>query len=268
VDSKSKAVRRGTSPIWVEGDDETVTVPRKQLGRGDYSDRHDSILQDAKTSAWERWFQQLWDNGLGNSFLGNFFSWLSSAWRLMLLLLLILIAGLLLYLLFRSKTFRVWITRNGRQSWGEDVDQQRAKVSDLPFEIEQPIIGLRAQAERLRNSGDYSKAIIYLYSYLLVELDTAHCIRLERGKTNGAYMRELRCWNDLAHFMRSTIRMFEFVYFGRRQIDRDVFEELWSQVPNIEETLAQIREGKRSEDLHQAPAFPPSSTATSVGVMP
>lgn len=259
-----KAVQRGTSPVWVEYDDESVTVPRNQLERNDYSDRHESIYQNGGTSWWQRFLTNLWGpgSGIGNGGLSDFFSWIASIWRVLFLTLLAILVSTLVYFLLRSETFRLFIARRG-QSVEEDVEQQRAKVSDLPFEIEQPLLGLRAQAERLWNLGDYSKAIVYLYSYLLVELDQANCIRLERGKTNGIYIRELTPWKSLTDYMKPSVRLFELAYFGRREIDRASFEALWSRIATFEETLSKIRAGKLSEDSSVA-IYADSLPATSL----
>ena len=244
---QEKSVRRGTSPVWVEYENDSVTVPPQQLKREDYSDRHDSIFQDSGSS-WGRWLESFFGGGTGNSGLTNFFSWISEIWRILVLILLAILVGTLLFFVFRSDTFQAWISRRSDQFVEEDLEQQRAKVSDLPFEIDQPLLGLRAQAERFRNLGDYSQAMVYLYSYLLVELDHANCIRLERGKTNGVYMRELIPWNALSNYMKPAVGLFELSYFGRREIDRGAFEGLWSRITTVEEMLAQIRAGKISED--------------------
>jgi hypothetical protein len=247
-DTGEKALRRGTSAVWVEYENQKATVPDQQLKRSDYSDRHDSIYKDSGTSWWTRWLEGLRGSGSGNGGLADFFSWVSEVWRFLIYTLLAIILIALLFFLFRSEMFQAFIGRRRVSTVEEDIEQQRVKVSDLPFELEQPLVGLRAQAERLRNFGDYSKAIVYLYSYLLVELDQANCIRLERGKTNGVYIRELASWPALDGYMKPTVRLFELAYFGRREIDRGSFENLWSKITLFEETLAQIRAGKLSED--------------------
>lgn len=263
-----KAVRRGTSTIWAEPESESVTVPKNQLDRGDYSDRHESILTNAGDSAWNRWLSGFWDLGRGNSSLAAFLRWMYEAWRLLILIGLGILIAVLVYYLLRSEAFRTFFRPGSVDRPAEDLEQQRAKVSDLPFEIDQPLMGLRAQAERFRNVGDYSKAIVYLFSYLLVELDHSHCIRLERGKTNGAYMRELLPWSSLLPTLLPTVRLFELAYFGRREIDRDAFEGIWSKLVPFEEMLVQIRSGKRSRDP-ESPLLPTSTAqASEMGVAP
>jgi hypothetical protein len=247
-DTGEKALRRGTSSVWVDYESEKATVPGHQLKRNDYSDRNDSIYKDSRTSWWARWLESFRGTGNGNSGLTDFFSWIAEIWRFLIFTFLAIILIALLFFLFRSEMFQAFLGRRRVSTVEEDLEQQRAKVSDLPFEIEQPLLGLRAQAERFRSLGDYSKAIVYLYSYLLVELDHANCIRLERGKTNGVYIRELAPWNLLAGYMIPTVRLFELAYFGRREIDRGSFESLWSTITSFEGTLAQIRDGKLSED--------------------
>jgi hypothetical protein len=107
---------------------------------------------------------------------------------------------------------------------------------------------LRAQAEKFRAEGDYSKALIYLFSYLLVELDQAHCIRLERGKTNGQYLRELRSWPDLNGSMQPIVQLFEFVYFGRNPLDRNSLDAVWSRLSGLDRAIAEARSSKVHEE--------------------
>ncbi|MEI8210987.1 MAG: DUF4129 domain-containing protein [Planctomycetota bacterium] len=235
--SDRDVVRRGVNPVWVNPDSEDLHFPAKQLQTNDVSDRHDSIAQsNSRKSLWELLFGNSSGNpgSTGNSFWTSFFTAIFNAWVWILLGFLILLLLIVLALVIRAGTFGG--VRRVRKSAGdgEDVLQQRAKISDLPFEMETPIVGLRAQAEYLRSKGEYTKAIIYLFSYLLVELDSSHCIRLERGKTNGGYIRDLRSRPALQGYLRKATHAFERVYFGRHDLDAATFEGLWAQLPSIE----------------------------------
>jgi hypothetical protein len=119
-------------------------------------------------------------------------------------------------------------------------EREKAKLQDLPFEIEQTMFGLLAQAERYRAAGDYSKAIIYLFSHALVELDGARCIRLARGKTNRAYLRELNGQDNLRGFSNQLVLAFEYAFFGKHVLSQEAFERIWQQVPAFDATLKQI----------------------------
>jgi hypothetical protein len=243
-----EAVRKGTNPIWVDRSSHEVKIPRQQLERSDVSDRHDSIRQNSSGSFLDRWFNSSWGTGNSNWGISDFLTWLFDAWRILVAVMIAVLLGLALYLLFRTRVFHAFFQRHKRSEIEEDLEQQRSRISDLPFDIEQPMLGLRAQAESCRAAGDYRKALIYLFSYLLVELDKAHCIRLERGKTNGEYLREVRSWPELSGSMKPIVQLFEFVYFGRNPLDRGTLDTVWAKLPGMEGAIAQIRTAKHREE--------------------
>lgn len=247
--SDDRAVRRGTHPVWVDRETESVRVPPHQLEQQDYSDRHDAIKSESGSSNRFGWWDYLFGSGSGSSFWSSFFDGLMQVWRILLILILLCVVGSAIYYIVRTGKFSYFARRAQQTTLGEDVELQQAKISELPFELEGSMVGLRAQAEKYRNSGDYSKAIVYLFSYLLVELDQSHCIRLERGKTNGVYLREVTPWTQLCSYLQGAVRLFEQAYFGRRQIDRDAFEELWSKIIAFEQMLAQIRSSSRLTEI-------------------
>jgi hypothetical protein len=107
-----------------------------------------------------------------------------------------------------------------------DVD----KVQALPFQLRKPTGNFLAEAERLYSAGNYSEAVIYFYSHLLVELDAHHVIRLAKGKTNRQYLRETRTRLVLRDILGRTMIAFEDVFFGHHELSRERFEECWSRV--------------------------------------
>lgn len=249
VGSNRDALRRGTNPVWVDRDNEQVNVPGDQLARTDVSDRHSSIRGAAKNlSFWEQWFGTSGTGG--NSAIADFMTAILELWRFVLFVFLVLIVGVAAYFLLRNDGIANWFRKRNTLEGVAIVERQLAKVSDLPFEMEVPDIGFRAQAERYRQSGDYSKAIVYLFSYLLVELDSVHCIRLERGKTNGAYLRELRRWPSIQSTMREVVHGFERAFFGRHVLTRDEFEPIWAQLPQIEKSMKLVLTKQEDETRH------------------
>ena len=117
-------------------------------------------------------------------------------------------------------------SHGGKLSDVSMLEREKAKLLDLPFEVEQTMFGLLAQAEKYREAGDYSKAIIYLFSHALVEMDGARCIRLARGKTNRAYLRELRDQESLRGFTNQLVSAFEYAFFGKHVLSQDAFERI------------------------------------------
>ncbi len=93
------------------------------------------------------------------------------------------------------------------------------------------------EARRHYEQGNYSEAIIYLFSYELVQLDKFALIRLARGKTNRQYLREVPRRPELRSPLERTMVAFEGVFFGSRLLDRAGFEACWQQLPQFEEQL-------------------------------
>ena len=151
VDSKDRAtINRSTHSVWFDSSDQSVHPTR--AGKAiDVDDRHRSIAGTVRPTTWSWWhaFRQS---------LGDFFSWIFQSWQILLLvclLCLLLIVGFIV--LQYGLSFQV---RTAKMSDLSIREREKAKLQDLPFEIEQTMFGLLAQAERYRAAGDYSKAII------------------------------------------------------------------------------------------------------------
>ncbi len=116
-----------------------------------------------------------------------------------------------------------------------DVD----RVENLPFQLNAPQTDLLSEARRHYEAGNFKDAIVYLYSYQLVELDKHQLIRLTRGKTNRQYLREVRWRGDLFGPLRATMLAFEDVFFGNHSLDRGRFESCWSGLDAFHQSLEQ-----------------------------
>jgi hypothetical protein len=114
------------------------------------------------------------------------------------------------------------------------------KVQALPFQLRKTTGDFLAEAERLYAAGNYSEAIIYLYSHLLVELDAHHVIRLAKGKTNRQYLRETRTRLVLRDILGRTMVAFEDVFFGHHDLSRERFEECWNRVNEFHAELEKV----------------------------
>ena len=93
---------------------------------------------------------------------------------------------------------------------------------------------LLEEARRHYRDGDYGEAIIYLFSYQLVQLDKHQLIRLAKGKTNRQYVRELGPRVELGYLLTTTMQAFEDVFFGNHSIDRVRFESCWLRLEEFE----------------------------------
>jgi len=168
-------------------------------------------------------------------------SWLPSAmewlaWIVIGLLLVALIALLLrTYLRFRASR------ANETAVDGADEDATEGdRVEALPFPVRRSGAGLLDQARECYERGDYGQAIIYLFSYELVQLDKGQIIRLAKGKTNRQYLREVGPRQALRAMLDQTMVAFEDVFFGNHALERARFESIWSRVDEFL-TLARER---------------------------
>jgi hypothetical protein len=117
-----------------------------------------------------------------------------------------------------------------------DVD----RVEALPFHLRKTTGDFLSEARRLYEAGEFSEAIIYLFSYQLVQLDRQHLIRLAKGKTNRQYLRELRQRPALRGILETTVVNFEDAFFGRKRLSREQFERSWQQLDDFHAQIAQL----------------------------
>lgn len=230
ADKDRDMINRSTHSTWFDSSDQSVH-PTRASKTIDVDDRHRSIAGTVQTtsSAWWKSFRVA---------LGDFFTWIFQSWQILLLVSLLSLLLVVGFLVLRyGLSFQV---RAAKMMDLPIRENEKAKLQDLPFEIEQTMFGLLAQAERYRAAGDYSRAIIYLFSHALVEMDGARCIRLERGKTNRAYLRELTELDNLRGFTNQLILAFEYAFFGKHVLSQEAFERIWQQVPAFDAYLKQI----------------------------
>lgn len=231
VDDKDRAtIHRSTHSVWFDSSDQSVH-PTRASKTIDVDDRHRSIAGTVQPNTWSWW----------RAFrlsLGDWFSWIFQSWQILLLVCLLGLLVIVGFLVLQyGLSFQV---RAAKLSDLSIREREKAKLQDLPFELEQTMFGLLAQAERYRAAGDFSKAIIYLFSHALVEMDGARCIRLERGKTNRAYLRELNGQDNLRGFTNQLVLAFEYAFFGKHVLSQEAFERIWQQVPAFDAYLKQI----------------------------
>ena len=228
-----EALRRGSNPVWADALEEDVTFGRPLPKDTDVSDRHIDIQNENNSLyQWETSSGTVGTSGTNSD--GEFLLFL---FRLVLILLGLAFLGALIYMLLASPAA---VRRRKRtvNEISENIVAQKAKLSDLPFELDQPLAGLKAQADYFRNNQDYRNAVIYLFSYLLVECDTAGCIRLARGKTNHRYVRELKSYPEVQQPFKRVVELFEEAFFGRKEISQGRFEAIWNELPSIERAIS------------------------------
>lgn len=141
----------------------------------------------------------------------------------------------LVYLIVRA--FRMRQRRRpaaGDDSGRPEAAEDRRRVEALPLGAGRKPFDPLAEARQHYQQGNYREAIIYLFSYQLVQLDKHHLIRLTKGKTNRQYVRELGRRMTLRGLLEQTMVAFEEVFFGNYTIDRTRFESCWSRLAEFE----------------------------------
>ncbi|RMF96841.1 MAG: DUF4129 domain-containing protein [Planctomycetota bacterium] len=118
---------------------------------------------------------------------------------------------------------------------------RRRHLEDLPEHIDTTIDDWEAAIREAVARGDYRRAVVLLFGYELIELDKHDRIRLERGKTNRQYLRELRGMSYLRKFYEDTMMLFEEVYYGNRDADPERFRRYYEQLPQFLEAAAATR---------------------------
>ncbi len=120
--------------------------------------------------------------------------WMSSLGSLLQALAWLAVALLLAALVYF--VVRAIMQRERRKSGGDEVEPagRADRVEALPLPVDARHLDLLAEAQRCRQQGEYGRAIVFLFSHQLLQLDKHGRIHLARGKTNRQYLREIRPW--------------------------------------------------------------------------
>lgn len=121
------------------------------------------------------------------------------------------------------------------------------RIEALPIAFDAPDGDYLNAARRAYESGDLTAAVVYLFSYELLELDRRSLLRLVKGKTNRQYLRELRGQEPpagrLAAILARTVRLFEAAFFGAHPPSRDAFDQCWDEATEFQRLLSPAEEG-------------------------
>jgi hypothetical protein len=184
-----------------------------------------------RSSQWTATDQQPASGAAGPpGFLGPAMQWIG-------LTALILLLGLIAYL-FATSFLKDEISEGPALRRVVETTRDVDRVEALPFHVRKPTGDFLAEARRLYEAGQFSEAIIYLFSYQLVQLDRHHVIRLAKGKTNRQYIRESRQRPVLCSILEQTMYAFEDAFFGHKTLTREQFEHCWQQLDTFHADLS------------------------------
>ena len=164
------------------------------------------------------------------------FSWL----ELFVWLAVLLLFGALAFLLIRAYLQREDVSAGAAAGASQTAAADDAtRIEALPFRIRCGPWSLLEEARRHYEQGDFQQAIIYLFSYQLVEMDKQQIIRLAKGKTNRQYLREIRRRGPLQSLVEQTMVAFEDVFFGAHPLAPARFESCWRRLDEFESLIGE-----------------------------
>ncbi len=141
------------------------------------------------------------------------------------------------YVLIRAYWGRWRLARSAKSRNDEPIGIAD-RTESLPVPLPRGRLNLLEEAQRCYQRGDFGQAVVYFFSYQLLQLDKRQFIHLDRGKTNRQYLREVGAQASLRAMLEQTMTVFEDFYFGHRLIDRGRFESCWLRRDEFEQAVA------------------------------
>jgi hypothetical protein len=222
---KWEQVQKSIRGDWYDRSNGQYRPPQLQETQ-DHPVRKSGRLASPPT-AWNwNWEFPNWNLGLGR-FSGVFSNAIIAVLALLLLVCIVLV--------MMHFTGSGGMLHRSRRSDGFSIDP--ARIQDLPFAADQILEDPLSQARQCLEAGDYNRAIVFLYGYQLLALDQARRIHLQKGKTNGMYLGELKSLPRLKEIVAATVLKFEQVYFGKHQLSKASFWQSWSQLDEFHQLL-------------------------------
>jgi hypothetical protein len=216
---------------WYNGKENSFNPPGFQPP-ADHPLRSQGWLARPEKESWQwpEWIRNWWSSL--RSSMSGFGQWV--AYLLWVLLTVAVLACIVLLLMHVHRSYRPATMHNDIRKIRIDP----TRVDALPFTVQHAMTGdPLAQAKHLASTGNFDLAIIFLYGYLLLALDQARKLHLQKGKTNRMYLREMEGNAPLAALVESVMEKFEQVYFGKHSIDQTSFQQSWSQLDRFHQYL-------------------------------
>lgn len=171
---------------------------------------------------------------LGRTFFAPLFAGLATdGGRYLLIALLVVLLGWAVTRLLRADMGPLFARR--------DVDAATAGPLLDVEEIAE--VDLDALLEEALGRNDFREAVRFRYLLALQTLDLHGAIRWSRHKTNREYVREAREAGGpaLADPFADTTRVFDWVWYGERPVDRDRYARLGPLFERLDTALADLR---------------------------
>ena len=226
----SSALKGGDFP-WYDSDSNMAQPVESPNTRSAASANRGSITARAtpkpaaNTNAWSAW----------PAWISRLFSGLSHSSYLLLSLLAGLIVGLLVWALIRRQPAARLATD---VSPGSQAESMMQRIEELPFRMTpQEGNDFEGRARAAAEAGNYSEAVMLLFSFLLLNLDRRGLIRLRRGTTNRQYLDQICHHDRLPDFFLQLMEPFEKSFFGGHRIDQGTYEQCWQNMELAKQRL-------------------------------
>ena len=225
VEGAKSALRKTRQP-WYDVEKDAVRIV-DDLEKTEAGERKDwkKPKRPEWSVDWSNWGWN-WGNGTGG---GGFWDFgVMSLVQAIGIILLFLVVGVLIFFLIR--TFADFDNTQVDQQSAEsdrEVRTDKQRIENLPIQPTRKTGDFLQLAKSAYDAGNYADAIVYLFSYRLIQLDRAGHIRLTKGKTNRQYLYEITSGRELRGILGNTIVCFEDVFFGKHPLTKERFETTW-----------------------------------------
>jgi hypothetical protein len=146
----------------------------------------------------------------------------SGIWKILLFILIAALVLLLAYLIFKnSKPPNKKVIVDVEDDWNPEV------ISKTELEL---------RLETAMASGDYRECVRIYFTFILKELIRKSWISWKKDKTNHSYFLEMGGRQN-SHLFGECIRIYDLVWYGEYEIDREVFEMLRPTLENYYQSL-------------------------------
>ncbi len=115
----------------------------------------------------------------------------------------------------------------GKDKEKKALAERERRLEAIAPEARERVDDLGTAAENALAAGDLRLALVYFFSWLIVESDKRGLLRARRGKTNREYWLELAVNPGVRTIYKATMDAFERVYFGGRTISQAEFDDVW-----------------------------------------
>lgn len=183
-------------------------LKRREFNQNGNSNSVFKLVSDIWESIQE-WVREFFDYSQPNREIRVYSGLNSSSFQTVAKVLLVLTASVLLFLLVRLITKRLYMSKKIKFA-------EFPRVSDY---LSRPEDALNKYSECM-TAKEYSKALRFLFIALLLELDRRKIIKIAKWKTNRMYLREIRLKDEtLAVSVQEFVNLFDECCYGNRNID-------------------------------------------------